>query len=215
MAANAFALHEPLGERETARWGVSAAVIVALHVAAAVLAMNWLRSQPEQGVTLPAIMIDMAPVTSAPQPTPDDVAPGPLMQAGRRLAAGGRAAAGRRGNHRADAAAGEAGGRGAAGAEAGADAGQARAREDRAGRKARAGEAEGGSPRGQEAVGCNARAAHQRAAACRARSADGIRHERRRGGLGDRILQSTRPRASDALPPISVQCWRCSAASPG
>jgi protein TonB len=81
MTANAFALHEPLGERETARWGVSAAVIVALHVAAAGVAMSWLRSQPEQGVTLPAIMIDMAPVTSAPQSTQDDVAPGPLMQA--------------------------------------------------------------------------------------------------------------------------------------
>lgn len=80
MAANAFALHEPLGERETARWGVSAAVIVVLHVAAALLASSWLRSQPEQGVSLPAIMIDMAPVTSAPQSTQDDVAPGPVMQ---------------------------------------------------------------------------------------------------------------------------------------
>lgn len=80
MAANAFALHEPLGERETARWGVSAAVIVLLHVAAALLASSWLRSQPEPGVSLPAIMIDMAPVTSAPQSTQDDVAPGPVMQ---------------------------------------------------------------------------------------------------------------------------------------
>jgi protein TonB len=80
MAANAFALHEPLRERETGRWGVSAVVIVALHVTAALLALNWLRSQPEQGVTLPAIMIDMSPATSAPQPTQDDVAPGPLMQ---------------------------------------------------------------------------------------------------------------------------------------
>lgn len=80
MAANAFALHEPLGEREGARWGVSAAVIVALHIGAALLAMHWLRSQPEQGVNLPAIMIDMTPVTSAPQPALDDVAPGPLMQ---------------------------------------------------------------------------------------------------------------------------------------
>ncbi|OAF08459.1 energy transducer TonB, partial [Bradyrhizobium centrolobii] len=79
-ATNAFALYEPFGGRETSRWGVSAAVIVALHVAAALLAMNWLRSQPEQGVSLPAIMIDMAPVTSAPQPTQDDVAPGPPMQ---------------------------------------------------------------------------------------------------------------------------------------
>lgn len=80
MAANAFALHEPLGERETARWGVSAAVIVVLHVAAVLLASSWLRSQPKQGVSLPAIMIDMAPVTSAPQSTQDDVAPGPVMQ---------------------------------------------------------------------------------------------------------------------------------------
>ncbi|MDA9490029.1 energy transducer TonB [Bradyrhizobium sp. CCBAU 11361] len=80
MTANAFALHEPLGEREGARWGVSAAVIVALHLAAALLATSWLKSQPEQGVSLPAIMIDMAPVTSAPQSVPDDVAPGPVMQ---------------------------------------------------------------------------------------------------------------------------------------
>ncbi|MDA9508194.1 energy transducer TonB [Bradyrhizobium sp. CCBAU 11386] len=80
MTANAFALHEPLGEREGARWGVSAAVIVALHLAAALLATSWLKSQPEQGVSLPAIMVDMAPVTSALQPMPDDVAPGPVMQ---------------------------------------------------------------------------------------------------------------------------------------
>ncbi|WP_407114978.1 TonB family protein [Bradyrhizobium sp. LMG 9283] len=80
MAANAFALHEPLGEREGARWGVSAAVMVVLHVAAALLATSWLRWQPEQGVSLPAIMIDMSPVTSAPHPTLDNVAPGPLMQ---------------------------------------------------------------------------------------------------------------------------------------
>ncbi|WP_375312731.1 energy transducer TonB [Bradyrhizobium sp. A5] len=80
MAANAFALHEPLGEREGARWGASTVVIVALHIAAALLAMNWLRSQPEQGVSLPAIMVDMSPVTSAPQSTLDDVAPGPVMQ---------------------------------------------------------------------------------------------------------------------------------------
>lgn len=80
MAANAFALHQPVDEREGARWGGSAAAIVALHVAAALLAMNWLSSQPEQGVSLPAIMIDMSPVTSAPQPALDDVAPGPSMQ---------------------------------------------------------------------------------------------------------------------------------------
>jgi len=80
MTANAFALHQPLGERETARWGVSAAVIVALHVAAAVLAMNGLNHVPDEGVNMPAILIDMTPETSAPQPTPLDIAPGPVMQ---------------------------------------------------------------------------------------------------------------------------------------
>jgi protein TonB len=80
MAANAFALHQPLDEREAARWGLSAAAIVTLHVAAALLAMTWQRSQPERGVSLPAIMVDMAPLTSAPQSTQDDVAPGPVMQ---------------------------------------------------------------------------------------------------------------------------------------
>ncbi|MHB0769981.1 TonB family protein [Bradyrhizobium sp. 5.13L] len=80
MAANAFALHQPLGEREGARWGVSAAVIVALHIGAALLAMHWIGSQPEQGVSLPAIMVDMAPVTSAPQSTPVDTAPGPAIE---------------------------------------------------------------------------------------------------------------------------------------
>jgi periplasmic protein TonB len=80
MAANAFALHEPLVERETARWGVSAALIVALHIAAALLAVNWLKQVPDEGVSMPAILIDMTPETSAPQSTPLDIAPGPLME---------------------------------------------------------------------------------------------------------------------------------------
>ncbi|WP_298242765.1 TonB family protein [uncultured Bradyrhizobium sp.] len=80
MAANAFALHEPPGERETARWALSAAIIVALHLAAALLAMNWLKPVPEQGVSMPAILIDMTPETSAPQAMPLDIAPGPVMQ---------------------------------------------------------------------------------------------------------------------------------------
>lgn len=79
-AANAFALHEPLGEREGARWSLSAAVIVALHIAAALLAMNWLKHVPDAGVNIPAILIDMTPETSAPQSTPLDIAPGPVMQ---------------------------------------------------------------------------------------------------------------------------------------
>lgn len=80
MAANGFALHEPLGETEAARWSASAAVIVALHIAAALLATNWLKRAPDEGVNMPAILIDMTPETSAPESTPLDIAPGPLMQ---------------------------------------------------------------------------------------------------------------------------------------
>ncbi|MCA1374513.1 MULTISPECIES: energy transducer TonB [unclassified Bradyrhizobium] len=80
MAANAFALHQPLDEREGARWGASAAMIVALHLGAALLAMNWLKQVPDEGVNMPAILIDMTPETSAPQSTPLDIAPGPMMQ---------------------------------------------------------------------------------------------------------------------------------------
>ena len=42
--------------------------------------MNWYTQRPVPGVSLPAIMVDMAPVSSAPQPTPMDLAPGPVMQ---------------------------------------------------------------------------------------------------------------------------------------
>ncbi|PIT01233.1 energy transducer TonB [Bradyrhizobium nitroreducens] len=80
MAANAFALHERPGERETAHWALSAVVVVALHLAAALLAMSWLKQAPEQGVNTPAILIDMTPETSAPQATPLDIAPGPIME---------------------------------------------------------------------------------------------------------------------------------------
>ena len=42
--------------------------------------MNWYTQRPVPGVSLPAIMVDMAPVSAAPQPTQMDLAPGPVMQ---------------------------------------------------------------------------------------------------------------------------------------
>ena len=62
------------------RWGTSAFAIVAAHAALIALAMNWYTQRPVPGVSLPAIMVDMAPVSSAPQPTQMDLAPGPVMQ---------------------------------------------------------------------------------------------------------------------------------------
>ena len=77
---NAFALHDISDQAAVRRWGTSAIAIVAVHAALIALAMNWYAQRPLPGVSLPAIMVDMAPVTSSPQPTPMDLAPGPVMQ---------------------------------------------------------------------------------------------------------------------------------------
>ena len=77
--ANAYALYEPADRAMLRRWGVSAAAILAAHAAVVALAMSWQRPVPEPA-WLPAIMVDLAPLTSAPQSTPPDIAPGPTMQ---------------------------------------------------------------------------------------------------------------------------------------
>ena len=79
---NVFALHDVSDQASARRWGASATAIVVAHAALIALALNWYtqRPVPMPGVTLPAIMVDMAPVSSAPQPTQADLAPGPVMQ---------------------------------------------------------------------------------------------------------------------------------------
>lgn len=77
---NAFALHDFSDDTAAWRWGISALAIVAVHAALIALAMNWYTQRPVPGVSLPAIMVDMAPVSAAPQPTQMDLAPGPVMQ---------------------------------------------------------------------------------------------------------------------------------------
>jgi protein TonB len=76
---NAFALHDVHDQAALRRWGMSALAILAAHAALIALGMNWYRAPPP-GATLPAIMVDMAPAISAPQSTPLDLAPGPVMQ---------------------------------------------------------------------------------------------------------------------------------------
>jgi periplasmic protein TonB len=78
---NAFALHDVTDQTALRRWGISAFAILAAHAALIAAGMKWYREQPLPGVTLPAIMVDMAPATTAPQSTPLDLAPGPVMQA--------------------------------------------------------------------------------------------------------------------------------------
>lgn len=77
---NAFVLHHTSDRGGTLRWGTSAAAIAAAHAALIALGLSWQTLRPQPGVTIPAIMVDMAPVSSAPQTTPMDLAPGPVME---------------------------------------------------------------------------------------------------------------------------------------
>ena len=78
---NAFVLHDVGDRAGVQRWGSSAGAILAAHAALIALAMTLYTQRPPPGVSLPAIMVNMAPVSSSPQPTPMDLAPGPVMQA--------------------------------------------------------------------------------------------------------------------------------------
>jgi len=77
---NAFVLHDASDRTGVLRWGSSAAAIVALHAGLIALGLAWYTQRPPPGVTMPVIMVDMAPASSAPRPTPMDLAPGPEMQ---------------------------------------------------------------------------------------------------------------------------------------
>src|SRR4029453_14623083 len=78
-AVNTFALHDVSDQAAVRRWGASAFAIAAAHAALIALALNWYTQRPVPGVSLPAIMVDMAPASSAPQPPQEDPAPGPVM----------------------------------------------------------------------------------------------------------------------------------------
>lgn len=77
---NAFALHDVSDHAGARRWGTSGLAILAAHAAVIALFMSWHTQRPTPGIHLPAIMVDMAPVSSSPQPTPAELAPGPTMQ---------------------------------------------------------------------------------------------------------------------------------------
>lgn len=77
---NAFALHDVSDQTTAWRWGASAFAIVAAHLALIALVTNWKTPRPDPGVSMPAIMIDLAPVTSSPETAPMDITPGPEMQ---------------------------------------------------------------------------------------------------------------------------------------
>ncbi|HEU0081907.1 MAG TPA: energy transducer TonB [Bradyrhizobium sp.] len=79
---NAFVLHEFDDRAAMARWGGSAAIIVALHAALIALGVAWYTRSPPPGMALPTIMIDLAPpsLPSSPGAQPMDLPSGPEMR---------------------------------------------------------------------------------------------------------------------------------------
>ena len=72
----------PPGEghgRTVLRWGLSLAVVLAAHLGGAAALLAW-RVPHDTPAAPPAVMIELAPVASAPAPDPSDEAPGPKQQ---------------------------------------------------------------------------------------------------------------------------------------
>jgi protein TonB len=77
----ALALHHHPDAWEVRRYGAAAIAIVLLHVTLIAAAVFWYQRPEPAGVTIPAILVDLAPAPAAPQiRTQEDIAPGPEMQ---------------------------------------------------------------------------------------------------------------------------------------
>jgi protein TonB len=77
---NAFALHDSTDRAGVRRWSTSSVAILAAHAAVIALFMTWATPRRPPGATLPAIMVDMSPISAAPQSTPLERAPDRLME---------------------------------------------------------------------------------------------------------------------------------------
>lgn len=61
------------------RWTAAGLAVVALHAGGVWLTMNWPAPQAMPGGPPEAIMLELAPLTAAPEPTIADIAPGPQV----------------------------------------------------------------------------------------------------------------------------------------
>lgn len=75
-----LALHHHPDEWETRRYTLAALIIVALHLAAIAGFLFWHQRPAAEGVSIPAIMVDLAPAPAAQEIQTQDIAPGPDMQ---------------------------------------------------------------------------------------------------------------------------------------
>lgn len=78
--ADALALHAIRERSDSARWAVSAAIVIGLHAGAIATALALHTPTLPAGVAIPMIMVDMAQASAAPQISTLDLAHGPEMQ---------------------------------------------------------------------------------------------------------------------------------------
>lgn len=75
-----LALHHHPDQSEIRRYGTAAIVIVLLHLALIATALLWYKRPEPAGVSIPAILVDLAPAPAAPQIQTDDLEPGRQVQ---------------------------------------------------------------------------------------------------------------------------------------
>ncbi|MDQ8727087.1 energy transducer TonB [Bradyrhizobium sp. LHD-71] len=77
---SALALHHHPDEREFRRYGAAAVAVVLAAAALIAAALFWYERTEPEGVSIPAILVDLAPAPAAQQIQTQDIAPGPEMQ---------------------------------------------------------------------------------------------------------------------------------------
>ncbi|MCP3419852.1 energy transducer TonB [Bradyrhizobium brasilense] len=76
---SAYALHDAGDEIWLRRWGLSVAAMLAAHAAVLAVGMSWVPAPPP-GVAVPAVLVDLTPITSAPEISETEPPPGPAVQ---------------------------------------------------------------------------------------------------------------------------------------
>lgn len=77
---SALVLYGPTERSEWPRWSAAAIAVVLLHALLIAVGVYWYTQYQNAGTPIPPIMVDLVPVSAAPETQPLDIAPGPTMQ---------------------------------------------------------------------------------------------------------------------------------------
>jgi len=76
---NTLALHGPPDQTDIRRWGLSAALVVGVHIALIVAGLTWYTPPDVLGTASEPIMLDLESAPQTTEPEQQDLAPGPQM----------------------------------------------------------------------------------------------------------------------------------------